>query len=100
MRTSLGLCDYQVLRRTAIVRYLHQCCAAHQTLTHQAIKDEGAKAREEHTEVVLPSLNQQIEMFRQRVNHDRVTTLVSRTRDKHMKRRIRYYLMKEAAVAA
>ena len=100
LRTSLGLCDYQVLRRTAIERYLHLCCAAHQTLTHQALKDEGAKAREENKEVVLPSLNQRIEVFRQRVNQDRVTALLSRIRDKHVKRKIRYYLMQEAAVAA
>ena len=100
LRTSLGLCDYQVLRRTAIERYLHLCCAAHQTLTHQALKDEGAQAREENKEVVLPTLNQRIAIFRQRVNQDRVTALLSRIRDKHVKRKIRYYLMQEAAVAA
>lgn len=100
MRTSLGLCDYQVLRRTAIERYLHLCCAAHQTLTHQAIKDEGAQARERSKEVVLPSLNQRIETFRQRVNHDRVTALLSRVRNMKVKRKIRYYLLQEAAVAA
>ena len=58
LRTSLGLCDYQVLRRTAITRHLHLCCTAHQTLTHQALKDEGAQAREENKEVVLPTLSQ------------------------------------------
>ncbi len=100
MRSSLGLCDYQVLRRTAIERHLHLCCAAHQTLTHQAVKDEGAQAREESKEVVLPSLNQRMEVFRQRVNQDRVTALLSRIRDKHVKRKIRYYLIREAAVAA
>ena len=100
MRTSLGLCDYQVLRRTAIERYLHLCCTAHQTLTHQAIKEDGAQAKEENKEVVLPSLSQRIEIFRQRVNQDRVTLLLSRIRDKHVKRKIRYYLIQEAAVAA
>lgn len=100
MRTSLGLCDYQVLSRTAIERYLHLCCAAHQTLTHQAIEDEGAKAVEKNKEVVLPSLNQRIEIFRQKVNNDRITALLSRIRDKDVKRKIRRYLANEAAVAA
>lgn len=100
LRTSLGLCDYQVLRRTAIERYLHLCCAAHQTLTHQALKDEGAQAREDKKEVVLPTLNQRIEVFRHRVNQSRITTLLSRIRDTNVKRKIRYYLMQEAAVAA
>ena len=100
MRTSLGLCDYQVLRRTAIERHLHLCCTAHQTLTHQAIKDEGAQAREKNKEVVLPSLNQQIEVLRQRTNQDRINALLARIRDVNVKRTIRRYLIQEAAVAA
>ena len=100
LRTSLGLCDYQVISRLAIVRYLHLCCAAHQMLTHQAIKDEGAQAQEKNKEVVLPSLNQRIDVFRQKVNKDRVTALLSRIRNEKVKRRIRQYLMHEAAVAA
>lgn len=100
MRTSLGLCDYQVISRLAIVRYLHLCCAAHQMLTHQAIKDEGAQAQKKNKEVVLPSLNQRTEVFRQKVNNDRVTVLLSRIRDEKLKRKIRRYLIHEAAVAA
>ena len=89
LRTSLGLCDYQVISRLAIVRYLHLCCAAHQMLTHQALKDEGAQAKEKNKEVVLPSLNQRIDVFRQKVNSDRVTALLSRIRDDNVKRKIR-----------
>ncbi len=100
LRTSLGLCDYQVLRRTAIERHLHLCCAAHQTLTHQAIKDEGAQAREENKEVVLPTFSQRVETFRQRVNKDRVNNLLSRIRNPNVKRKISYYLNQEAALAA
>ena len=100
LRTSLGLCDYQVLRRTAIVRHLHLCCTAHQTLTHQALKDQGAQAREENKEVVLPNLSQQIETFRQRVNKDRINALFSRVRNQCVKRKISHYLNQEAAVTA
>jgi SRSO17 transposase len=100
MRTSLGLCDYQVLSGTAIVRHLHLCCVAHQTLTHQALTDEGAQAKEKNTEVVLPSLTQRIQIFRQRVNQDRIQHLLSRIRDPKLKRKLRQYLTHEAAVAA
>lgn len=100
LRTSLGLCDYQVISRLAIVRYLHLCCAAHQMLTHQAIKDEGAQAQEKNKEVVLPSLNQRMDVFRQKVNNDRITALLSRIKDENVKRKIRRFLIHEAAVAA
>lgn len=100
LRTSLGLCDYQVLSRIAIVRYLHLCCASHQMLTHQAVQDEGAKAHEKNKEVVLPSLIHRIELFRQKVNNDRIAALLSRIKDKKLKRKIRRYLICEAPVAA
>lgn len=100
LRTTLGLCDYQVLRRTAITRHLHLCCAAHQTLTHQTLRSEGAKAKEPNKEVVLPTLREQLERLRQRVNHDRIDKLVSRIRNQNAKRTLRRYLSQEAPVAA
>ena len=99
LRNSLGLGEYQVLRRTAIERHLHLSCSAHQTLTHQAILEDGAQAKQKNKDVVLPTLNQQIQTFRQRVDRDRTERIINRIRDKKLKSRLRYHLQKEAAVA-
>lgn len=100
LRNSLGLGEYQVLSRTAIERHLHLSCAAHQTLTHQAIMEEGAQAKQENKEVILPTLTQQIQKLRQRVNRDRTERLLNRIKDNKLKTKIRSYLLREAAVAA
>ncbi len=100
LRNSLGLGEYQVLSRTAIERHLHLSCLAHQTLTHQAIMEEGAQAKQENKDVILPTLNQQIQKFRQCVNRDRTNRLINRIKDKKLKSKLRSYLLKEAAVAA
>lgn len=100
LRTSLGLGEYQVLRRTAIERHLHLSCAAHQTLTHQALKDEGAQATQKDKEVVLPALGDRIQSFRQRVNRDRTDRMLNQIKDKKLKQKVRYYLLQEAPVAA
>lgn len=100
LRNSLGLGEYQVLSRTAIERHLHLSCLAHQTLTHQAIMEEGAQAKQINKDVILPTLNQQIQKFRQRVNRDRTNRLLNRIKDKKLKSKLRSYLLKEAAVAA
>ena len=100
LRTSLGLGEYQVLRRTAIERHLHLSCAAHQTLTHQALKDEGAQATQKDKEVVLPALGDRIQSFRHRVNRDRTDRMLNQIKDKKLKQKVRYYLIQEAPVAA
>lgn len=100
LRNSLGLGEYQVLSRTAIERHLHLSCMAHQTLTHQAVMEEGAQAKQEYKDVILPTLNQQIQSFRDRVNRDRTNRLLNRIKDKKLKTKLRSYLLKEAAVAA
>ena len=100
LRNSLGLGEYQVLSRTAIERHLHLSCAAHQTLTHQAIMEEGAQAKQKNKEVILPTLNQRLQNLRQRVNRDRTERLLNRIKDNKLKSKIRSYLLKEAAVAA
>lgn len=100
LRNSLGLGEYQVLSRTAIERHLHLSCMAHQTLTHQAIMAEGAKAKQKNKEVTLPTLNQRIQSIRQRINHDRTERILNRIKDKKLKSKLRFYLLKEAAVAA
>ena len=100
LRNSLGLGEYQILSRTAIERHLHLSCMAHQTLTHQAIQEKGAQAKQENKEVILPTLNQRLQNFRQRVNHDRTNRLLNRIKDKKLKSKLRLYLLKEAAIAA
>ena len=52
------------------------------------------------TQTILPTHSQQIETFRQRVNKDRINALLSRVRNRCVKRKISYYLNQEAAVAA
>lgn len=100
LRTSLGLGEYQVLRRTAIERHLHLTCAAHQTLTHQALMDEGAQAKQKNKDVVLPALNDRLQSFRQRVSRDRAVRMLNRIKDKKVKQKVKHYLLQEAPVAA
>lgn len=100
LRTSLSLTDYQVMSRIAIERHLHLSCMAHQTLTHQAVLAEGAQAKQENKDVTLPTLQQQIDNFRQQANHDRVNRLLKRIKNKKTKALLRRYLNAEAPVAA
>lgn len=73
---DLGLGDYQMLQTDGIVNHLHVCCLAHLLLTHQSVEELGAKARNPHEQVQLPTMSQRLASLRQRIAKDEICRLV------------------------
>jgi SRSO17 transposase len=92
LRNSLGLCDYQVLRRRAIERHLHLSCMAHLVLTHHGLQAEGAKAKQKDKEVSLPPMSERLENLRTSIHHDQTTALLRRIKSRQAKATIREFL--------
>lgn len=93
LRGSLGLGDYQVISRRAIVRHLHLCCLAHLMLTHHSLEAVGAQARKANTELALPAMNRRLEALREAIRRDHVQRFVRTIKDPHLRRRIQQYLL-------
>lgn len=92
LRNSLGLCDYQVLSRNAIERHLHLCCLAHLLLTHHALKDAGAQAKEKDQEVTLPHLNERLENLRNSIRREQAKSLLQRIKNRDARTKIKDFL--------
>ena len=99
LRNSLGLCDYQVLRRHAIERHLHLSCMAHLMLTHHGLKAEGAQAKQKDKEVSLPPMSQRLENLRASIRHDQTTALLKRITNRQAKATLKTFLQ-EFQIAA
>lgn len=92
LRNSLGLGDYQVLRRNAIERHLHLCCLAHLTLTHHALRAAGEKAKHEDAEVSLPPMNERLAMLRASIHHDQTQSLLRQIKNRRIRETVRNFL--------
>ena len=92
LRNSLGFCDYQVLSRHAIERHLHLCCMAHLVLTHHALKDVGAQAKEKDTEVTLPHLNERLESLRNSIRREQSKNFLKRVKNRDARKQLREFL--------
>lgn len=93
LRGSLGLGDYQVMSRNAIVRHLHLCCLAHLVLTHHSLDAVGAQARKAHTELSLPPMNDRLDALRNEIRRDQIMHLVRRIKHAKVRKTIREYLL-------
>lgn len=93
LRGSLGLGDYQVMSRRAIVRHLHLCCLAHLVLTHHSLEAVGAQARKAHTELSLPPMNARLERLRSEIRHDQIERLVQRIKHPKVRKNVRACLL-------
>jgi hypothetical protein len=93
LRGSLGLGDYQVMSRNAIVRHLHLCCLAHLVLTHHSLDAVGAQARKAHTELSLPPMNDRLETLRNDIRQDQIERLVRRIKHAKVRNSIREFLL-------
>ena len=93
LRGSLGLGDYQVMSRNAIVRHLHLCCLAHLVLTHHSLDAVGAQARKAHTELSLPPMNDRLAALRDDIRRDQIERLVRRIKHAKIRKNIREYLL-------
>lgn len=92
LRNSLGFCDYQVLSRNAVERHLHLCCMAHLLLTHHALKDAGAQAKEKDKEITLPHLNERLANLRESIHHEQTKNLLTKIKNKDARSKIRAFL--------
>ena len=92
LRNSLGLCDYQVLSRHAIVRHLHLCCMAHLLLTHHGLQTVGAQAKEKHKEVALPHLNERLDGLRASIRREQAKALIKQVKNKDARKKLRTFL--------
>lgn len=100
LRSSLGLCDYQVLSRHAIERHLHLCGLAHQLLTHHSLVAEGAQAKQENKEVDLPLLRERLEELRSTIRTQQAKIMLSKIKNRSARTNIRAYLKNELQIAA
>jgi SRSO17 transposase len=92
LRNSLGLGDYQVLRRNAIERHLHLGCLAHLTLTHHSLEAAGEQAKHKNTEVSLPPMNERLEMLRASIHHDQTQSLLRQITNRRIRETVRNFL--------
>jgi hypothetical protein len=92
LRNSLGLGDYQVLRRNAIERHLHLCCLAHLMLTHYSLEAAGEKAKHKDAEVSLPPMNQRLEMLRASIHRDQTKSLLRQIKNRRIRETVRNFL--------
>jgi SRSO17 transposase len=92
LRNSLGLGDYQVLRRNAIARHLHLCCLAHLTLTHHGLRAAGEKAKQQNTEVPLPPMTERLILLRASIHHDQTHSLLRRIKNRRLRETVREFL--------
>ena len=89
LHQDLGLGDYQVLHRDAILRHLHLCCLAHLLLTHRCLERAGAKANKPSHQVEMPPMNQRLAALRAEVARDQIRGLLRG--DKHERLRQKLY---------
>jgi hypothetical protein len=92
LRNSLGLGDYQVLRRNAIERHLHLCCLTHLMLTHHSLQAVGEKAKHEDVEASLPPMNVRLEMLRASIHHDQTQSLLRQIKNRRLRETVRNFL--------
>lgn len=100
LRSSLGLCDYQVLSRHAIERHLHLCGLAHQMLTHHSLQAEGAQAKQENQQVSLPPLRERLDNLRFMIRTQQTKVMLSRIKNRNARTTIRKFLKNELQIAA
>ena len=99
LRNTLGLCDYQVLRRHAIERHLHLSGMAHLLLTHHGLQAAGAQAKQKDKDVSLPPMNERLENLRKSIRHDQTNALLKRIKNRQARATIREFL-NECQIAA
>ena len=100
LRSSLGLCDYQVQSRNAIERHLHLCGMARQLLTHHSLMAQGAKAKEKNKEVSLPPLRERLDGLRSDIRSQQAKFMLAKIKNRNARSSIRAFLKNELQIAA
>jgi IS4 transposase len=93
-KQHLGLGDYQFLRYTAVVRYLHLVMISHHLLTHLAINRLGEKALLNGCGVLrLPGVEQMQGILRNMLIEDRIKSLSDGTKYAGVARKLKTALI-------
>ena len=93
LHQDLGLGDYQVLHRDAILRHLHLCCLAHLLLTHRCLQRAGEKAIQPNQQVELPPMNQRLAALRAEVARDRIRGLLRGDKHERLRQKLYHHLL-------
>ena len=93
LHQDLGLGDYQVLHRDAILRHLHLCCLAHLLLTHRCLQRAGAKAIKTNQQVDMPPMNQRLAALRAEVARDRIRGLLRGDKHERLRQKLYHHLL-------
>ena len=93
LKGSLGLGQYQMQSWIGIVRHLHLVALSHLTLTHHALKRVGAKAKQPHKDVPLPTFSQRLTVFREEVQREQITRFANRIRQSQVRKRVKEFLL-------
>ncbi len=93
LKGSLGLGQYQMQSWIGIVRHLHLVALSHLTLTHHATKRLGAKAKQPHKDVPLPTFSQRLTAFREDIHREQITRFANRIRQPRVRKRVKEFLL-------
>lgn len=88
-KQHLGLGDYQMLRYRAIERYLCLVMIAYLLLTHLAIQDAGAQAKQDGTSLHLPGILELQQDLRRKLWDDLFASLEGGTKHRAAARKIK-----------
>jgi DDE superfamily endonuclease len=89
---DLGLSDYQMLHKDAILRHLHLVCLAHLLLTHHSLKRLGAQATKPNKPVRLPLFRHRLHDLRQQILRDQVQHIFRGKRYEQVRQKIYDYM--------
>ena len=93
-KQHLGLGDYQFLRYTAVVRYLHLVLISHQFLTHLAMDRSGAKELcNGRSELRLPSVEKMQTILRNMLVEDRIKAFEEGTKYRGVAKKLKNALV-------
>jgi SRSO17 transposase len=93
LKGTLGLGEYQVLKRQGIERHLHLCGLAHLALTHHSLRALGAQAKQANKDVPLPKFHERLEATRREVRRENAERFIKRIRHAKIRNRVREYLL-------
>jgi SRSO17 transposase len=89
-KQHLGLGDYQLLRYTAVERYLHLVMISHQFLTHLAMDRSGAKEERNGREVLrLLSVEKMQAILRNMLFEDRIKSLADGSKYRNIAKKLK-----------
>jgi SRSO17 transposase len=90
----LGLGDYQILRYRGVERYLQLVMIAHLLLTHLAINEAGAQAKQKKQKLLsLPSVSQMQVVLRNKLLDDALDNMEKKSKNQKIYKKLKELIM-------